>query len=239
MNVLKTSLVPVVVIMFSVAAWANSITIGLPGAFNNIAPFGRLPNGTTDGTRYQQAYSAADFSGLGTINISGFGFLGGTGGNFAPGTYNFYFSTITPGIDDLSNTDFDSNLGANYTFFTSVYLSGASPSELSFSGAPFLYDPLNGNLLLDVIISQDGPQPPGRIATYQLNRNAPGVFSRYDNFATGNIGYGLVTKFDYTSVPDTMNTFTGLFLAAVIISGFRCWCGDPPGGYIKSRNDAA
>ena len=218
---MKKILVPLIAALFSTAAWGNLITIGLPATSLNLVPFSRPLNATTACTRYQQAYAAADFSGLGPITISGFSFLGGNGGNFAPGTYSFYFSTISRGIDALSNTAFDANLGADNAAFTSVYLSGASPINLTFSGMPFTYNPTNGNLLLDVIISQDGPMPLGRLASYELDGNAPGIFSRYDNFATGNSGYGLVTEFDYTPVPDPVNTLAGLSLAAGLLWSFK------------------
>jgi len=200
--------------MLSTSAWGDSITIGLPKTSINIVPFGRLPT-TNACTRYQQAYAAADFTGSNSISISSINFLGGNGGNFAPGTYNLYFSTITAGIDTLSNTSFDSNLGGDNALFISEYLSGASPTNLTFSGTPFLYNPAAGNLLLDMIISQDGPQPSGRIAGYELNGNAPGVFSRYDNFAHGNIGLGLVTEFDFVTVPEP--SATNLVALALVI----------------------
>jgi len=205
------------IVLFSTYAQCDSITIGFPASAVNIAPFGRLPS-SPGANRYQQAYASADFTNLGPISISSIDFTGGNGGNFAPGTYDLYFSSITGGIDSLSDTSFDSNLGANNTLFTSVYLSGASPANLTFTGAPFLYDPSDGNLLLDIMISQDGPQPSGRIAGYLLNGHADGVFSRYDNFATGNIGFGLITQFDFTPIPEpSIAALVTLSLAVTII----------------------
>ena len=201
-------------VVFSTAALGNSITVGLPATGFNVIPFARLPGAADAATRYQQAYSANDFTGLGTLNIGSVSFQGGNGGNFAPGTYNISFSPITAGIDTLSNTAFDANLGPDQALFTSAYLSGASPDNLIFTGSPFFYDPAAGNLLLDIRITQDGAQPDGAIAAYAINGSASGVFSRYDNFGTGTLGIGLVTTFGFDTVPDAANS--ALLLAAAI-----------------------
>jgi hypothetical protein len=79
----------------------------------------------------------------------------------------------------LSNTAFDSNRGADNVLFASATLSGAAPSTLTFSGVPFTYNPANGNLLLDTVVSPGGVDAnSGFGAGYEANTNAPGVFSR-------------------------------------------------------------
>jgi hypothetical protein len=168
----------------------------------SVMPFSRPLGVSTPGTRYQQAYSSSNFAALGTIDISSVGFLDGNGGYFTPGTYTLSFSTIHAGIDDLSNTQFDSNLGLDNAFFTSATLSGSPPSNLVFTGSSFRYDPLAGNLLLDIQISQSGPQSLVPPATYRIDNQASGVFSRYQDFAGGTVGMGLVTQFGYMVVPE-------------------------------------
>ena len=172
--------------------FGGSILIGT-STNSNVFPFG------ANGTRYQQAYASVDFSSA--ISITGIDFFLVGAGNLNGGTYQLSLSTITAGIDTLSDSNFDGNLGADNTFFTSVALYGAAPSTLSFTGGPYLYNPANGNLLLDIqILNPVG----GGGASFQATSSAFGIFSRYHNFGSGTIGYGLVTQFDFgaTSIPE-------------------------------------
>jgi hypothetical protein len=195
----------VILAVASAGLFAGTIVIGTPSNGPNMFPFGG-PVGGYEGTRYQQAYAAADFTGLGVISIYGIDFYdpsqtAGTG-NFRSGTYDFYLSTITAGIDSLDNTSFDANLGGNNALFASLTLSGVAPPTFTFTGTPFTFDPGAGNLLLDIRISNTS----GSDVVYFAYRNgANGIFSRYHNFGTGTIGMGLVTGFDYT----TGETVTG------------------------------
>ena len=74
--------------------------------------------------RYQQAYDASSFSVAGII--TSISFVGGLG-DFRPGDYTLSLSTISAGIDTLSTSDFDGNLGPDNQLFTTVSLSGATP----------------------------------------------------------------------------------------------------------------
>ena len=169
-------------------------------------------------TRYQQAYAASDFSTAGGIMlITSVDFLNG-GGKLAPSTYSLYFSTITAGIDTLSNVNFDSNRGADNTLFATLTLDGTAPPTLTFSGAPFFYNPAHGNLLLDIVVSPGGVDANGGFgANYLSNESASGVFSRYHNFGSGNYGWGLVTQFDYQAVPEP--TVTAFICVALLLAG--------------------
>jgi hypothetical protein len=191
-------------LIFSSALCADSITVGAPGTGTNLFPFGGRVV-TNPGTRYQQAYSSAQFIGTGPILITSIAFLGGNGGNFATSMYTISFSTISAGIDTLSNINFDSNRGVDNAQFTSMNLSGASPATFVISGdTPFLYDPSKGNLLMDIVISPGGITAGslGLAAAYSSRADATGIFSRYHNFGVGNIGFGLVTQFDFSTVPE-------------------------------------
>jgi len=201
-SIMKRTLTLIWAVLLCLAeARGDSVTVGLPFSNNNAFPFGGGVGGVA--TRYQQAYSASDFSGIGTsFTINSIDFLNGRG-TLAPSTYTLYFSTITSGIDSLSNSDFDSNRGADNALFASATLSGAAPATLTFSGVPFAYNPASGNLLLDIVVSPGGVDANnGFGASYEANTNAPGVFSRYHNFGLGNIGWGLVTEFNYTPIPE-------------------------------------
>ena len=181
--------------------WSASLTVGNPDPGRNAFPFGGAVGGA--GTRYQQAYAASDFSSIGgPFAVTAINFLNGSG-NLAPSTYSLYFSTISAGIDTLSNSNFDSNRGADNALFVSVTLSGTAPPTLTLSGTPFNYDPSRGNLLLDIVVSPGGVMAnSGFGGSYMSNTNAFGVFSRYHDFGFANTGYGLVTRFDYVAVPE-------------------------------------
>jgi len=205
-------------------ASAASLVVGLPGTHNNRFPFGGgfVTQGAVS-TRYQQAYAANDFSTAGGLMlITSVDFLNGKG-TLAPSTYSLYFSTITADIDTLSNVDFDSNRGADNTLFATLTLAGMAPPTLTFSGAPFLYNPAHGNLLLDIVVSPGGVDTnAGFDANYLASDHAVGIFSRYHNFGTGNMGYGLVTQFDYQVVPEP--SLTALICLALVLAGtFRRW----------------
>ena len=198
------------ILLMLAPAWGGSIVIGTEDSWNAF-PFGGQTGGP--GTRYQQAYAASNFAGLGSISITGIEFYDGIL-NFAPSTYSLYLSTITAGIDTLSNTNFNANLGADNKLFTSASLSGAAPSNLVFTGSPFTYDPSKGNLLLDIIVSPGGV--PANFMGYEASYaftcadptlsicsgSALGVYSRYQNFGTvtSAMGWGLVTGFDFTQI---------------------------------------
>lgn len=199
---------------------ADSIVIGhLSGANANSFPFGG-PYQSNPGTRFQQAYAASDFAGLGPLSISSIDFFRANTGLFAAGTYSFYFSTISAGIDSLSDSDFNSNLGSDNTLFATVNLSGSAPSELTINGNPFTYNPAAGNLLLDIIISPGGQHGSAGFAT---DPDEVGVFSRYHDFGSANIGWGLVTEFDYTVVPEpSISALAGLgILTGLVIRYLR------------------
>ena len=212
----------VVALLCCANAWAGSIIIGVNNG-PNVAPFGGATFGNA-GTRYQQAYAAADFTALGSISISSIDFLEGDGGSLATSTYTLSFSTITAGIDTLSDSDFDSNLGPDNTVFASAALSGTAPATLTFTGTPYVYNPANGNLLLDIVVSPGGNIFNGSGVAYDSS-DASTAYSRYQNFTvSGTVGYGLVTEFDYASVPEPSAFATvGLALALMALVRRPAW----------------
>src|SRR5215472_7901200 len=125
-------LIAVLSLSFSRGLWASSITIGV-GNGTNAFPFGGEVGGNP-GTQYQQAYASTDFTGLGPFLITSIDFLNGRG-TLATSTYSFYFSIITAGINTLSNSNLNSNLGADNSLFASEALSGAAPPTLTITGS--------------------------------------------------------------------------------------------------------
>ena len=171
------------------ALFGTSLTLGTNTGGNSF-PFGG------NGTRYQEAYASSYFPG--PIAITAISFFGG-GGNLYAGTYQVSLSTITTSVNSLSNTNFNSNLGANNTMFATVALSGTAPATLTFTGGPFNYDPSQGNLLVDIQIIN--PVSGSGSTGYQDgNGVGPAGIARYQNFGAGTTGYGMVTRFDYGPV---------------------------------------
>jgi hypothetical protein len=202
-------------------AWGDlTLAVGTPGEGENNFPFGgAFTFGSYPGTIYQQAYASSDFTGLGPITIDSISFIGGVG-VLAPSTYTLSLSTISVGIDTLSDVNFNSNLGPDNTLFASEALSGPAPATLTFTGTPFTYNPANGNLLLNIAISPGGQSSGIFGAYYAADGNALGVFSRYHDFGTATIGYGLVTEFGYSlavATPEPSAMLPIAFLAAIIV----------------------
>jgi hypothetical protein len=199
---------------------AASLNVGVNNG-GNFFPFGGPATGFA-GTRYQEAYSSSLFSG--PISITGIDFFLAQAGDLYGGTYQLSFSTITAGVNSLSDTNFNSNLGPNNTVFDTVTLSGAAPNILTFTGGPFSYNPANGNLLLDIQITN--PVAPDVEATFEDGAdNGPSTISRYDDFGNGTTGFGLVTEFDFsnsTSAPEPGTlVLLGVGLAGIFVGRLR------------------
>ena len=198
------------------ALFGGSITVGVNNGGNGF-PFGASG---TPGNRYQEAYSSSLFSG--PITITGIDFFrSGVNGTLWGGTFLLSLSTISANVNSLSNVFFNSNLGANNALFASMTLSGAAPAVLSFTGGPFLYDPSQGNLLLDISIANLANNSPSA-AFEDENGSGPPTIARYQNFGFGTVGYGLVTQFDAGAVATPEPGTLGLLGVALIgMAGWR------------------
>jgi hypothetical protein len=187
------------VLVFGLNALADVTTVGVPADAINGDPFaGPLPGFV--GTRYQQAYASTDFPGPMAITSISFFNHSPFEGPLPVATYMILLSTITSGIDTLSNTNFDSNDGPNNTLFAFGDLSGLAPLQLVFDGGPFDYNPAVGNLLMDIQLSNEVAS--GGAFYDARSGSATGIFSRYQNFSAGTQGFGLVTQFTFASVPE-------------------------------------
>lgn len=181
---------------------ADSITLGTDNG-GNADPFAGAFSGFP-GTEYQEAYAASDFSG--PISITSINFFlepSYSGTTLTSATYQVSLSTIATNVDDLSDTDLESNLGADEAVFSTVSLSGTAPETLTFTGGLFLYDPSLGNLLLDIQISNNTSD--GSAAFEDGDGDGPPGIVRYSNLYNGTTGYGMVTEFDYSTSNNLSN----------------------------------
>jgi hypothetical protein len=143
---------------------------------------------------------------------------------FDPATYTFLLSTTT--VDPSSpNNVFAANVTSPQQFFASyVQPAGVNvPSSFTITGVPFLYNPLAGNLLLEI----DKPDSAEAFSAFtDNNSNLPGESRVWatDNSGVGNVntGYGTVVQFNPAVVPEPATlTLAGLGLLGAVGWGVR------------------
>lgn len=205
----------------------NSLT-NVEGSSNNRFPFNPL----NAAMRYQQVYNADQFN-VGPIIIFGIAFRpdarDGTAFNTTVQSVQINMSTSSNGADGLSAT-FANNVGGDDMIVRN--LGSLSLSSANTGGPPkdfdiiipfdnsFVYDPSQGNLLLDVR-QMSGPTAIGFWDAE--NRRGDSVSRIYtsNNPADGPTAdqvdsLGLVTRFDYTPVPEPASMIAlGLGVAAL------------------------
>lgn len=219
---MKTSCMLSFLAMGLVASFAEAATISVldPTMGSNTAPFGYSVPGVSE-RRYQQAYSSANFDTALMIEDISF-FRTSVAGNLQDGTYLLSLSTVPTAINSLSTTNFDANLGANNQVFATVALAGVAPAVLTFTGAPFYYNPEAGNLLLDIRVTDIVPATPFP-ASFAYSSTASETVSRYTNYVTsGFTGRGLATRFDGVAIPEPTSIAIVAALAALSLGRGRC-----------------
>lgn len=204
------------------------------GSGNNGFPF-NIAQFALSSQRYQQVYGASDFSSLGGPELI-------TQILFRPDAQSgSAFSSTLPNVQiDLSTTaaapdalspTFASNVGANDT----VVYSGPLSLSSAFTGpaggpknfdivinlaTPFLYNPLAGNLLLDVRNFGGGSttQFDAEFLTGDPSSRAFSLSSNGVNSTTGTLDTGaLVTEFRFTpAVADVPEPSSWLLLVTVV-----------------------
>jgi len=198
--------------------------VGLPPdpSTGNCFPLGCAYSGT-----YQQVYSSSAFSS--PITITGLEFFNTRFNSSATamnsGTWTIDLSTTSANWNTLSST-FASNIGAGdkTVFNGNLSQSWAFGDTLAINFmTPFLYNPADGNLLMDVNVS--GATQPGGPIFFDTNGFNNGGFDgntimgrvfcgSCGGATTGfvNSGYGLVTGFN-SSVPEPSSV---VLLVAVV-----------------------
>lgn len=208
------------------------------GNTNNVAPFSAGWFGSNPTARYQQVYGSNQFGGS-SIDIGAIAFRFDS--IVAPGTETDVFpdvqidlSTSSSAPDQLSTT-FANNVGANNSvvYSGSLTLTGSAlgqspnPFDLIINlQTPFLYNPSQGNLLLDISIDGAGSFP---ISTLDADNTSGDGTSRVwtpssgsANDPTGNADtFGLVTEFlPATAAPEPSSL--GLGALGVIAAYLIC-----------------
>jgi hypothetical protein len=171
---------------------AQIVTVGM-----NQGGDGLLACGTRcDGFVYQQAYAASAF-GPNAVFIDALRLYGvPTQGGAMGGSIKFSIGTTTRAVNALS-TSLASNVSSPLSLFAEMAVSGYYPFLTGVSATPFLYDPSEGNLLLQV--ESTGRQDQFFQADYsnsgQVGRAYGGTYPYAD-------GYGFVTSFSVTATPE-------------------------------------
>lgn len=192
----RTALVVAILLLVGVPAspaLATTIIVGQPGdaGSGNCFPFG-----CSGGSRYQQVYNAALFPGSLLVNQVQFFNTQFNPGLGVVGTANYeiHLSATAAAVNGLSTVDFDSNVGANDALFFNGTLGGPiGGTTFAINGTGFLYNPADGNLLLDIF--KTGGASNGNVYFDARNGSFGTDSSRAHDFGSEFANWGLVTGF--------------------------------------------
>lgn len=212
---MKKLLLIVAILALASSAQAAPVLIGAPATSGNCFPFGCGPGGT----HYQQVYAASNFSG--TITITGVTFFDTrvVGGSFWEADYVLSLSTTSKAVNGL-DTNMANNIGVDNTLLFSGHLAGLFGSSFTLGGSGvFTYNPLNGNLLMDITRANMVDGREGYLDA--RSGDAGGLFSRMYDYGSGTSDYGLVTQFETGNrVPDVGSS---LLLLGMGLAGLRAF----------------
>jgi len=191
------------------ALFADTVTVGVANNGNCI-PFG-CANGVT---RYQQVYDSGQFvAPFDIANISFFDTLNPGSGAVTHATYTISFSTTSASVGGL-DIALDNNVGSDTSSFFSGDLAGFSGTKLTIDGTSmFHYNPVLGNLLLDINISGAGTDAGIFLDTEEdstvMSRAAAGLSDPFN--------IGLVTEFDSMASPPLSSVPEPRYLVLVLV----------------------
>ncbi len=177
--------------------------VGAPSQFGNCIPFS-CPI-ATGATHYEQLYSSTAFPGIIDITAVTFfntqGFPVGLSGN----SYAVSLSTVSTPLGTLSGII---PVGAdNVTIFSGLLPTTTLANGTSFTLGglnSFLYNPANGNLLMNVVVTGNAPD-----AVFgPIDSSSNGVYDRADT-SSFDLNLGLVTQFE-TATPEPATLWFGI-----------------------------
>jgi hypothetical protein len=206
-------------VCFSFTPSANAATVTV-GSFDagNCYPFLCNDSGTSSGQsiEYQQVYASSAFSGPVSITALTFFFASEFGGSslVLDGSYKVSLSTTSAPINGLSSIAAN-NIGPDNTVFATFVVSShnvdSNPS-FTITGGPFTYDPSKGNLLIDLVVTNQDNVPNGSGNGYNEADDTGTQTSRLYAFDGNGVGItdsiGLVTEFTYNSGVELQNYFS-------------------------------
>ena len=135
------------------AAPAGAVSVGSSDS-GNCYPFNCNDSGSSVGQsiHYMQIYAASAFSGVTSFNKIGFSaWTGGTGtAAVLNGNYAINFHTTTASLGDAYPFG---PLANSASFFSGSLGSAASAGAYNISGANYVYDPANGNLVMEIFVT--------------------------------------------------------------------------------------
>ncbi|MCU0648221.1 MAG: PEP-CTERM sorting domain-containing protein [Gemmatimonadaceae bacterium] len=201
-----------IVLALTVSAAQAQLIGGGAGTTSNFMPLGGISNvGTPVANRYQQLFSASAWSSTTAIGGVRF-FRASVDGSYRTQTLRISLSTsarAVTGAGRLDETNFDSNVGVDRLVLGTIALDGTTPATVQLLGPTFTFNPLAGNLLLDIEVLPGAGGNPTNRASHLARTNwgtGPVLFSRAHNFSSTamyNEGWGLVTEFlPATVVPE-------------------------------------
>ena len=197
----KILLVATMLFAFASVAFAGSITVGNADT-GNCYPFMCNDTGVTSGQSidYQQVYTSTAFSGV--TNITSLTFTNALfGGNLIAGNYEIFLGYTAAPVNGLS-TNLPSNV-ISESLFADFTADGTTSGGFTVNGN-FTYDPGLGNLLLEVIATDQANVPNGSGNGYNDADDTGSVTSRaYCLTGLGCVAdsVGLVTTFGTGNAP--------------------------------------
>jgi len=221
---MKRKVVLAVLAIFSICLFSVTDTFALiiigeglenPANPSTWAPFNVFNGSTAPKTQYQQVYSADEFTGIMNIIIdeiqyyntgrdpsTGFPLLSAV----ATAQYDIYLSTTSVTPLTLDFDDYSNNIGPSPELFFSGILGGPAPGTVySIFGDAYTYNPAQGNLLVDITVS---------------NRTLPG----YGGFDWAFLNFGSASNWaqNFSDRPDIYKDATQrLGLTTGLVTGFE------------------
>jgi hypothetical protein len=207
---------------------------GGEGNTNTFLPFGAHATGTSTANRYQQVYDARGFTPGGVAPGGEFltyiAFRADTpqGQSYITRFTNLqvYVSTTARSEGSLSPV-FAENVGSDnilaFSGAVGVDHGQVSPGPQNWDfvirlNTPFYYDPAQGNLLLDILVT---PSDSSRLDAYNLVGDGTArVVGDANNLSGTADTLGLVTRLQFVSVPEP-KALALLLAAAVLVAVFR------------------
>jgi len=195
MNFKHATLALAVGAALSMSASASALVIGQYDA-GNCYPFMCNDSGSNVGQsfHYQQIYDGALFGGASVFDTITF-FSDGGAGTVLNGTYAISFSSTSSAVGSSYLV-----AGTNTAAFYTGNLGGAVGASFSVTGTQYAFNPANGNLLMDIFVTNQDNVSNGSGNSYnqadytgiQTTRAVDAVAGIYSG------GGGLVTEFNAT-----------------------------------------